>query len=43
VYGGSVSSKNFTQIMKIPNLSGVLVGTAALNNEELGSIFQLIK
>ncbi|GAB4166172.1 MAG: hypothetical protein Tsb006_5600 [Rickettsiaceae bacterium] len=35
VYGGSVSSKNFTEITKIKGIGGVLIGSASLNREEL--------
>lgn len=35
VYGGSVSSKNYKDILSIPGISGVLVGGASLNIDEL--------
>lgn len=38
VYGGSVSGKNFSEIIQIPEISGVLIGSASLNKEELKSI-----
>jgi arylsulfatase A-like enzyme len=35
VYGGSVSSTNYKDIVSIPGISGVLVGGASLNIDEL--------
>lgn len=38
VYGGSVSSKNFAEIITVPGLSGVLMGSASLDESEMSSI-----
>lgn len=38
VYGGSVSSKNFTEIITVPGLSGVLMGSASIDENEMSSI-----
>jgi triosephosphate isomerase len=38
VYGGSVNSKNFAEIIKIPGLNGVLVGSASNDWSEMSSI-----
>ncbi len=38
VYGGSVSSRNFAQIIKVPGLSGVLMGSASIDESEMSSI-----
>jgi triosephosphate isomerase len=35
VYGGSVSSKSYKDIVTIPGIKGVLVGKASLNIDEL--------
>lgn len=34
LYGGSVTSKNITEILQIPSVNGVLVGGASLNVDE---------
>ncbi|MBA2628890.1 MAG: triose-phosphate isomerase [Rickettsiaceae bacterium] len=38
VYGGSVSSKNFAEIIRVPGLSGVLMGSASIDESEMTSI-----
>lgn len=38
VYGGSVNSKNFAHIIKVPGLDGVLVGSASNDWSEMSSI-----
>lgn len=38
VYGGSVNSKNCEELLKISGISGLLVGGASLNKEELFKI-----
>ena len=38
VYGGSVSSKNFAEIIRVPGLSGVLMGSASTDESEMTSI-----
>ena len=38
VYGGSVSSKNFAEIITVPGLSGVLMGSASIDENEMSSI-----
>lgn len=38
LYGGSVNSKNAQSILTIKNLGGVLIGSAALNNQEFLTI-----
>ena len=38
VYGGSVSSKNFAEIITVPGLRGVLMGSASLDESEMRSI-----
>lgn len=38
VYGGSVSCKNFNQIIDIPEINGVLIGSASLKIDELKTI-----
>lgn len=38
VYGGSVSSKNFAEIITVPELSGVLMGSASLDESEMSYI-----
>ncbi len=38
VYGGSVSSKNFAEIISVPGLSGVLMGSASIDESEMSSI-----
>ena len=40
VYGGSVSSKNFAEIITVPGLSGVLMGSASLDESEMSSILK---
>lgn len=38
VYGGSVNSRNYKQILSVPNNTGLLLGTSSLNEEELKNI-----
>jgi len=38
VYGGSVSSRNFAEIIKVPGLNGVLMGSASTDESEMTSI-----
>ncbi len=38
VYGGSVNSRNYKDILSIKNISGVLIGGASLDDDELNSI-----
>jgi triosephosphate isomerase (TIM) len=38
VYGGSVNSRNYKEIISIKGVSGVLIGGASLNDDELNSI-----
>ncbi|MCF8493776.1 MAG: triose-phosphate isomerase [Rickettsiaceae bacterium] len=38
VYGGSVSSKNFAEIIRVPGLSGVLMGSPSIDESEMTSI-----
>ena len=38
VYGGSVSSQNFAEIIRVPGLSGVLMGSASIDESEMTSI-----
>ena len=38
VYGGSVNSRNYKEILAIKNVSGVLIGGASLDDDELNSI-----
>ena len=38
VYGGSVSSKNYKEILSIAGNNGVILGSASLNEDELNSI-----
>ena len=40
LYGGSISSKNSSEILSIENLDGVLVGGASLNPKEFANIAQ---
>ena len=40
LYGGSVNSKNSSEILKMDNIDGVLVGGASLNAEEFANIAQ---
>ena len=40
LYGGSISSKNSSEILSIENLDGVLVGGASLNPVEFANIAQ---
>lgn len=42
VYGGSVNSKNYKEILAVPNNSGVILGGASLDDQELGSILNQI-
>ena len=41
VYGGSVNSQNYRQILSIPQISGVLLGGASLNFEEFVKILTM--
>ncbi len=38
VYGGSVSSKNYKEILAVPGNNGIILGSASLNDEELSLI-----
>lgn len=38
VYGGSVSSKNYKEILALPGNNGVILGSASLNDDELNII-----
>ena len=40
LYGGSVNSKNASEILSMKNIDGVLVGGASLNAEEFANIAQ---
>ena len=40
VYGGSVSEANIKEILAVPGISGVLVGSAALHSDKLESILK---
>lgn len=40
VYGGSVNSKNFAQILKINGLDGILIGAASMNWSEMNIILK---
>ena len=44
LYGGSVTSTNVSQFVEIPNIDGVLVGSASLIAREfLDIVFQTLK
>lgn len=38
VYGGSVSSKNYKEILAVPGNNGIILGSASLDDEELSLI-----
>ena len=41
LYGGSVNSKNISQLVKIDNLDGFLIGGASLKIEEFLNIIEV--
>lgn len=41
IYGGSVNEKNTKEILLIPNIDGLLVGSASLKEETLSSIIEI--
>ena len=42
LYGGSVNENNITELEKVPNLSGYLVGNASLDPNKLLSIIEVV-
>jgi triosephosphate isomerase len=42
LYGGSVNENNITELNKITNMSGVLVGGASLDPEKLQTIIKVV-
>jgi len=43
IYGGSVSSKNIEDLLNIPTLSGVLIGSASLDFDHFYAIIQKVE
>jgi len=43
LYGGSVNTKNASEILKINNVSGFLIGTSSLNVDEFYDIYKKFK
>ncbi len=41
VYGGSVNDNNATEILKIPSVSGLLIGKASMNLDKFTKIIQI--
>jgi triosephosphate isomerase len=41
VYGGSVNSKNYKEILSIAGNNGIILGSASLDNKELSKILEL--
>ena len=42
LYGGSVDAKNIKSIASVPNLDGVLVGSASCNADEFLKIIEVV-
>lgn len=43
LYGGSVTSKNVAEFLKLKEIDGVLVGGASVDKEEFVKILSLVK